>query len=154
MQLKIKKTHKAAKTPTYGTPGSACFDIYAAAVDGANLIGSTCDHEKPVLCRTGLQFEIPTGHAMLVFSRSGMGFRDGIRLANCVGVIDSDYRGELLVKLTCDDSDELKPPAMISPGDRVAQAMVLPVEAVEFLEVETLSETERGDGGLGSTGVR
>lgn len=90
---------------------------------------------------------------MIVFSRSGQGFNFDTRLANCVGVIDSDYRGEVLVKLTCDkDRPDHMAPYFVSPGDRVAQAMVLPVERVAFMWADELSETDRGAGGLGSTG--
>ena len=93
---------------------------------------------------------------MLVFSRSGHGFKNGVRLSNCVGVIDSDYRGELLVQLTQDDRLETHgydlASTLIKPGERVAQAMVLPVQQVSFEVAEQLSITDRGVGGLGSTG--
>ena len=89
---------------------------------------------------------------MLVFSRSGHGFNHAVRLANSVGVIDSDYRGEVKVKLACDDCPDDEPPLKINPGDRIAQAMVLPIPRVEFEEVTELSATARGQGGFGSTG--
>ena len=90
---------------------------------------------------------------MMVYSRSGHGFNRNTRLSNCVGVIDSDYRGELLVKLTMDD--EFIDPEIeleVKQGDRIAQAMLIPIEQVSFEMVEELSETKRGTGGLGSTG--
>jgi dUTP pyrophosphatase len=146
MSVKIKKLHPDAIVPTYGTPGAACFDLYA--VD--------CAQQSPVYAqggttfRTGLAFRIPDGYVMLVFSRSGHGFKNDTRLANCVGVIDSDYRGEVMVRLSCDSaqSDMLR----VSPGDRIAQAMVVPVPHVVFDVVDDLPQTTRGAGGFGSTG--
>ena len=152
MKLKFQKLHHDAVIPKYATPGSACFDIVATAVNGYKNIPITCTAGRPVVCQTGLSFEVPEGHVMLVFSRSGHGFKQDIRLANCVGVIDSDYRGELLVKLTSDEPNDCKPPFVFKAGDRVAQAMILPIPAVELVEVEELSDTERGTGGFGSTG--
>ena len=155
MKLKVKKLHPDAKLPTYATTGAACFDLYALAVDGYQHTGSLAHHGCPVICRTGLAFEIPDGHTMLVFSRSGHGFNHDVRLANAVGVIDADFIGEVMVKLTADynHAREDAPPLQVSPGDRVAQALVLPVERVEFIEVEHLAATERGEGGFGSTGA-
>lgn len=86
---------------------------------------------------------------MMVYSRSGHGFKSDVRLANCVGVIDSDYRGEVKVKLTNDGNEYMQ----VNEGDRIAQAMIIPVEQVKFIEVAELSDTERGTGGFGSTGV-
>ena len=147
MKLKIKKLHRDAVTPKYATLGSACFDL--AAVD--------CGQETPIYAgsltfRTGLAFDIPKDYVMLVFSRSGHGFKNSVRLANCTGVIDSDYVGEVMVRLT-NDSHQTSV-LRINPGDRIAQAMVIPVERVEFEEVDELKTTERGAGGLGSTGVK
>lgn len=141
MQVKVKRLSEDAKLPTYGTDGSACFDIYT---------NESGDCFESATFSTGLSFEIPENHVMLVFSRSGHGFKSDIRLANCVGVIDSDYRGELKVKLTLDASFGFFP---VKAGDRIAQAMVIPFEKVAFVEVEDLSETERGHGGFGSTGT-
>lgn len=151
IKVKIKKLHPDAIIPTYGTDGAACFDLYALKVDGLSIIGNVINDDSPVICSTGLSFEIPPGYAMMVYSRSGHGFKQDIRLANCVGVIDSDYRGEVMVKLTCDLFKEL--PDIIEPGDRVAQAMIIPVDRVEFEAVVELSDTERGAGGFGSTGA-
>lgn len=146
VQLKVKRVHPDAVIPKYATDGSACFDL--CAVD--------CGDQHPIYYqegytfRTGLAFEVPPGHVMLVFSRSGHGFKHGTRLANCVGVIDSDYRGELQVRLFADSPkrDVLR----INPGDRIAQAMLVPIPSVELIEVEELTTTERGEGGFGSTG--
>lgn len=141
MQIKIRKSLPEAQIPVYSTDGAACFDLYAASVEEAT-------HRSHVY-NTGLQFEIPADHVMLIFSRSGHGFKHGIRLANSVGVIDSDYRGDVKVKLTTHIVG-----ALPSQGERVAQAMILPVKQVSFEEVEVLSETERGEGGFGSTGEK
>lgn len=141
MNVKIKKLHKDAIIPTYATPGSACFDIYA-------LSGGFVSPNNPATIQTGLAFEIPENHVMLVFSRSGHGFKNGVRLANCTGVIDSDYRGELLVKLASNGSGCLD----IVYEERIAQAMIIPYEQVSFELVDELSSTERGTGGLGSSG--
>src|SRR5574343_942818 len=152
MKLKVKTTHPDAKLPYYSTPGAACFDLFALTVNGAFTIGSNLHEGYPVTCGTGLAFEIPAGHVMLIFSRSGHGFNFDTRLANCVGVIDSDYRGEVKVKLTCDsDQPDDKPPFFVKPGDKVAQAMIVPVPSVAFELVDELTSTERGTGGFGST---
>ena len=147
INLKVKKLHEDAIIPTYATDGSACFDLYA--VDCADYRGLY--YQNGYVFRTGLSFEIPKGYQMLVFSRSGHGFKNGVRLANCVGVIDSDYRGELMVKLFSDlpTNDVLR----VSSGDRIAQAQILPVHRVTFIESDNLTETERGAGGFGSTGA-
>lgn len=137
--LKVKRLHPDAKLPTYATAGAACFDL--AALRGGEV-------EPTNRFRTGLAFEVPAGHVMLVFSRSGHGFNNDVRLANCVGVIDSDYRGEVEVKLTADGA-----PVYVTSGDRIAQAMVLPVQQFTILEAAELSVTDRGEGGFGSTGV-
>jgi dUTP pyrophosphatase len=152
MPVKVTRLHPDAKLPTYATDGSGCFDLYAATVAGSCQIGSLVYEGHPVECGTGLAFEVPPGHVMLVFSRSGHGFNHAVRLANSVGVIDSDYRGEVKVKLTCDDCQDDEPPPKIYPGRRIAQAMVLPILRVEFEEVTELSATARGQGGFGSTG--
>lgn len=131
--LKIKKLHPEAVVPAYQSFGAACFDLHAATM------------EDPLTYGTGLAFEIPEGHVMLVFSRSGHGFKFGSHLANAVGVIDSDYRGEVKVKFNSSNG--------CYPGDRIAQAMVLPIPSVQFIEVEEISDTVRGEGGFGSTGV-
>lgn len=145
MQLNVKRLHEEASLPTYATEGAACFDIRACIPNEAAF--STMHHPS-VTVPTGLAFEVPENHVMLVFSRSGHGFKNNTRLANCVGIIDSDYRGELMVKLTRDDGESL----WVDHNERVAQAMIIPVQQVELIEVEELSETVRGASGLGSTG--
>lgn len=153
MNIKIKQLHEEAKIPTYATTGAACFDLHAI-VDDVDLNNKKITmqpvyNKHSYTYRTGLAFEIPEGHVMMVYSRSGHGFKNGVRLANCVGVIDSDYRGEVMVKLHNDgDGDLFK----VHNGDRIAQAMIIPVQQVGFEVVQELSSTDRGAGGFGSTG--
>lgn len=142
MNIKIKLIHPLAKAPTYATDGSGCFDLYAIDDGSPALI-------YPVVIDTGLQVEVPEDHVMLIFSRSGHGFHHDVRLSNCVGVIDADYRGSIKVKLAADQSRNL---LYIKPGDRVAQALVVHAPRCSFSLVHELSETARGDGGFGSTG--
>lgn len=147
MKIKIKKLHPEALIPKYATDGAACFDLHAVEAPEYDMVL----HGLPMAVRTGLSFEIPHGFVMLIFSRSGHGFKHDTRLANCVGVIDSDYRGEVMVKLTRDNSAVSS--LTINVGDRIAQAMILPIPVVELVEADDLSETERGAGGFGSTGA-
>ena len=143
MNIKVKPLSALAQMPAYATAGSACFDI--ATIDDNVDVGPG----SSAVLRTGLSFEIPSGHVMMVYSRSGHGFKNGVRLANSVGVIDSDYRGELMVKVHNDSRARFS----ISCGDRIAQAMIVPVQQVEFEAAEDLTNTARGVGGFGSTGV-
>lgn len=142
VKLKVKRITDTAKIPTYAHNGDACFDIYSDGLKESG--GVTMVHS------TGLKFDIPKGYAMMIYSRSGMGFKYNTRLANCVGVVDSEYVGEVMVKLTRDDGCihalEYK------RGDRIAQAMLIPVPVVELDEVDDVEDTERGDGGFGSSG--
>lgn len=150
MKLKVKKLHPAARLPVYASKGAACVDLHAV-MDPAEAGYALVNPGTPVAFRTGLAFEVPDGHAMLIFSRSGHGFKNDVRLANCVGVIDSDYRGEVHVKLTNDNTDGGS--LRVCHGDRIAQALVLPIPHVEFELVDELGDTERGTGGFGSTGM-
>jgi dUTP pyrophosphatase len=122
MQVKIQKLDPKAELPRYATLGAACADL--VALEGA--------------------FVPPGGSAAI---RTGHGFVNDVRLANCVGVIDSDYRGEVMVKLTCDGGSY-----KVAAGDRIAQAMVIPIPQVTFVVGEELIQTARGAGGFGSTG--
>lgn len=165
--LKVKRLHPDAVMPQYATDGSACFDLHVVGIGGLTLEewAFVKKHpqldvqKKPVnvlekgssdLFRTGLSFEIPKGYVMLVFSRSGHGLRNDTRLSNCVGVIDSDYRGEVMLKLRNDGGRMLDPE--FKPGDRIAQAMLVPIPRVQLVEVDELTDTERGAQGFGSTG--
>jgi len=158
MKIKIQKLSENAVTPTYAHQGDACFDLTAATVDGLRTMHATIYRDKPVICGTGLAFAVPDGHVMLVFSRSGMGFKQGIRLANCTGIIDHGFSGEVMVKLvsdapTVDDDGVPLSPSIIRPGDRIAQAMIIKVDPVDFEVVEQLALTERGTSGFGGSGL-
>ena len=145
MELKIKRLHPDAIMPTYGSDGAACFDLYAIQCKRDTAVF------EPTTFRTGLAFEVPDGHALMVYSRSGHGFNYDTRLANCVGVVDADFRGEVMVRLTSDGQEYSY--LAVSPGDRIAQAMLIPVPRLTLVEVDELSETVRGAGGFGSTGA-
>jgi len=149
MLVKVKKIYENSILPKYATDGSGCFDIHARIQVGFDSvwIGAGECH----VFDTGLQFEIPEGYVMMIYSRSGHGFKNDVRLANCVGIIDSDYRGELKIKLTRDSYDDVGE-LVVCEGDRIAQGMVIPVDKVFFEEVSELSSTERGTSGFGSTG--
>ncbi len=150
MKLAIKKLHPEAFTPVYATPGAACFDLHALVEDHIHDKGAVVVRpDSQIILRTGLAFQVPEGHVMLVYSRSGHGFKSSVRLSNATGVIDSDYRGEVQVALHNDGRARFN----IHHGDRIAQAMIVPVPQVEMVEVDELSATERGAGGLGSTGA-
>jgi len=141
MELKIKLLNEQAQVPAYQSKGAACFDICTTS-NGFVL------PKLSAVFNTGLAFEIPEGYALMVYSRSGHGFKNDIRLANSTGVIDSDYRGELKIKLANDGAH----PFEVNAGDRIAQAMLIKAEQVNIMVVTELSETERGDCGFGSTG--
>ncbi len=146
LRMRVKRLNADAIVPQYATPGAACFDLHSTdqgmvSKDAALVLG------------TGLAFEIPQDHVMLIFSRSGHGFKNDVRLSNCVGVIDSDYRGEVKVKLAKDGPDGIRGVMSVEKGERIAQAMVIPVQRVVLECADDLSATERGDGGFGSTGA-
>lgn len=143
MKIKIQKLAESAIIPKYATEGAACFDLHASA-------GGTVSARESGHFHTGLAFEIPKGYVMMIYSRSGHGFKNGLRLVNAVGVIDSDYRGEVAVKLHNDSNVDFS----FDAGDRIAQAMVVPVTQVELEESSELSATARGTVGFGSTGVK
>lgn len=154
-EIKVKRMYPDVRLPEYATDGSACFDIRCYLEDEGGSRSwerVLVENGDTVVFDTGLQFEIPQGFVMLIYSRSGHGFNNSVRLSNCVGIIDSDYRGELKIKLIGDfnNGDE---PLLVKHGDRIAQAMVIPVHKVMFEDVEELSETVRGNKGFGSTGT-
>lgn len=143
MKVKIKKLNENAIIPTYGTEYSAGADLYA-------LLDSTVEiapHETTFI-HTGISVEIPEGYCGLVFARSSMGAKRGLAPANKVGVIDADYRGEIMVALH-NHSEKI---ANVEPGERVAQLAIVPFLKAEFEEADELSDTVRGNGGFGSTG--
>lgn len=146
MKIDIQKTHNLAKIPLYATDGSGAFDFYSVEP------GQLC-YGEPVIINTGLKVVLPEEYTLLIFSRSGHGFKDNVRLGNCVGVIDSDYRGEIKIKLTM-DFPSWQQTMEINPGDRIAQGLVVYTPKVEFNIIRNLPESKRGDGGLGSTGIK
>jgi dUTP pyrophosphatase len=149
MKLKIKKLHTEAVIPQYATAGAACFDLRAVIDDETHRQhGLTVSPGTQEVVRTGLAFAVPEGFVMLIYSRSGHGFKNSVRLSNSVGVLDSDYRGECMVALQNDGRAKFK----VSNGDRIAQAMLVPIPAIEFDECVDLDVTGRGAGGFGSTG--
>ena len=143
MLIKIKKLLPNAKIPEIQTSGSAGVDLHAC-IDKEIIIRP----KETVKIPTGIAMAIPGGYGGFVFARSGLATKEGLAPANKVGVIDSDYRGEIIVALH-NHSDE---PAIISPGERIAQIVILSVHLPVFEEVEDLNETERGNNGFGSTG--
>lgn len=145
-ELKIKKVRENAKLPTRGTVGSAGMDLYACI-------------DEPITLNGGDKAVIPTGiaiglsspeYAAFVYARSGLAIKHGIGLLNSVGVIDSDYRGEICVGVI----NQLKESYTIEPFERIAQMVIQPVALPELVEVESLDETDRGAGGFGSTGTK
>ena len=145
-ELKIKKVRENAKIPTRGTVGSAGMDLYACI-------------DEPIPLKKGDKAVIPTGiaigiddphYAAFVYARSGLAIKHGIGLLNSVGVIDSDYRGEICVGVI----NQLKEPYTIEPFERIAQMVIQPVALPELVEVDSLDETDRGAGGFGSTGTK
>ena len=141
MQIKFKKIDKNVKTPTYGSSGAACFDFYSPVdycfnLTFANKIG------------LGIAVEVPKGYALIIAPRSSTGLKTSLRQSNSIGIIDSDYRGEINAifdKLGYRDEN-------IKAGDRIAQGFLIKVPEVELIEVDELSSTERNEGGFGSTG--
>ncbi len=145
-QLKIKKVRENAKLPTRGTVGSAGMDLYACIDEPITLKGG----DKAVI-PTGIAIGLDTPeYAAFVYARSGLAIKHGIGLLNSVGVIDSDYRGEICVGVI----NQLKEPYTIEPFERIAQMVIQPVALPELVEVESLDETDRGAGGFGSTGTK
>lgn len=142
MKIKFKKL-RDVKTPTYGTEGAACFDFYAAH---DHLIPN---HTGSIKIPLGIAVEVPEGYALFIVPRSSTGLKTNLRQSNSIGVIDSDYRGEIAVIFDNIGYSN----HFIDKGDRIAQGYILPVPRVEFEEVDELSETARGAGGFGSTGV-
>ena len=142
MKLGMCKKDPRAVIPEFATGGSACFDI--VAID-REVVG------RKVVYSTGLAFEIPDGYCVEVYSRSGHGFKEDMRLSNCVGIIDADYTGEVKVKMSFDGSPH-QTPSWPWSGERVAQGKLVKLVKTEIIEVLEQKETERADGGFGSTG--
>ena len=142
MKVKIKKLHTNAVIPKYAKPGDAGMDLTAVSVDFSDW--------NYLTYHTGLAIEIPEGYVGLLFPRSSV-YKTGQQLSNSVGVIDSGYRGEIMMKFTRDvESSHIN---AYKPGDRIGQIMILPYPQVVFQEVEEIEKSDRGEGGFGSTGI-
>jgi dUTP pyrophosphatase len=140
MKILFKKLVPTAQKPKFGKPGDA----------GADLVATSADMFKgQMIYGTGLAVEIPEGMVGLVFPRSSVR-NYNLSMSNSVGVIDSGYRGEIMITFNVTEKDKF--PATYNIGDRIAQLVIVPVPLVQFVEVEELSETDRGTGGHGSTG--
>lgn len=144
VQINIKRLTKTATIPTRQHEGDAGYDLYADIQEPI-----TIKPHKTEIIHTGIAIEIPKGYFGAIFARSGLASKQGLRPANCVGVCDSQYRGEYMVALHNDSTEESR---TIKHGDRIAQLIVMPYMNVEFNEVDELTETDRGEGGFGSTG--
>ena len=144
MELKIRKLREGAKIPRRATSGSAGMDLYACIDEPITLAPG-----QLAVVPTGIAIELPDNTcAAFLYARSGLGVKHGICLSNGVGVIDSDYRGAVCAGL-CNVSDK---PYVIEPDERVAQMVIAPVLTPDIIEVDELSDTQRGAGGFGSTG--
>lgn len=141
--IRVKKIKENAIMPTYGSAEAAGADLYAC-LDTSVVIAPG----QSVFIPTGLAMEIPTGFAGLIYARSGLACKRGLAPANKVGVVDSDYRGEFMIVLYNHGTD----PQIINHGERIAQLVITPVYTPGFVEVDSLVDTSRSEGGFGSTG--
>lgn len=143
MHVKVKKLTETAKLPTRGSVFSAGFDLYAD-----NNVDITIHPHETRKIGTGLALEIPDGYYGAIFARSGLATKEGLIPANCVGICDSDYRGEYIVAIHNDSNED----RVIEPKERIAQLIIMQYPHITFEEVDELSDTSRGEGGFGSTG--
>ncbi|MBQ8806596.1 MAG: dUTP diphosphatase [Bacteroidaceae bacterium] len=147
MEVKVKKLHPAATIPTFGSDEAAGCDLYANLAEEGGMVVIRPGTKRFI--KTGIAMAIPKGYGGFLYARSGLACKQGLRPANCVGVIDSDYRGELIVALYNDSNEE----RTVSHGDRIAQLVITAYLRPAFVETEELDDTERGAGGFGHTGV-
>lgn len=145
MDVKIKKLNPNAHIPTAGSDKAAGYDLYACIEEVIEI-----QPQKMVKIGTGIAVTPPEGYFGAIFARSGLATKRGLRPTNCVGVCDEDYTGEYIVGLY-NDSNQVQ---TIEPGERIAQLVFLPYISVNMIEVDELEETERGNGGFGSTGTK
>lgn len=141
--VRVKRVLEGAKLPTYGSAAAAGADLYACLEEAV-----TIQPGETVFIPTGIALEVPQGCAGLIYARSSMGAKRGLAPANKVGVIDSDYRGQVMVAL----HNHSALPQSVEPQERIAQLLITPVYTPGFVETEELSDTQRGAGGFGSTG--
>ena len=151
VNVKIQRASPTATFPTYGSEGAACMDLYAdtkgmqeSAMDGVVWV----EPHTTVKIPSGFAFQPPEGYCGLIFARSGLATKSGLRPANCVGGCDYDYTGIYTIAIH-NDTDE---PQVIHHGDRIAQLMFMEVDKINLIPTDTLEETKRGSGGFGSTG--
>ena len=143
MNIQVKKLKENAHLPTRGSAYAAGYDLYACLDEAIEIAAG-----ETVKVGTGLSIAVPEGYFGAIFARSGLAAKEGLRPANCVGVADSDYRGEYIVALHNDSSVT----RTVTPDERIAQLVIMPFLSVTFEETDSLDETERGKGGFGSTG--
>ena len=143
MEIRIKRLSETAQLPYRGSEEAAGYDLFADLPEPVEIAPHTTQ-----MIGTGIAVAIPKGYFGGVFARSGLSAKEGLRPANCTGVVDSDYRGPVKVALHNDGAV----PRVVTPGEKIAQLVVIPYLSVSFQEVEELDETKRGEGGFGSTG--
>ena len=143
MEIRVKKLSPTAKLPARGSSAAAGYDLYADLSEPLSLLP-----HATAMIPTGLAMEIPEGYFGAIFARSGLAAKESLRPANCVGVIDADYRGPCMVALHNDGEI----PREVTPQERIAQLVIIPFLPAEFLEAEELDDTARSTGGFGSTG--
>ena len=141
--IKIKKIRDTAKIPTKGSNYAAGYDLYADIQSPVRI-----DPGSVMKIGTGISTQLPANMAALIFPRSGLSTKKGLRLANCVGLVDPDYRGEYIVALYNDSAA----PQIVMPGERIAQVVFSPFYEINFIETDELNGTERGEGGFGASG--
>lgn len=146
IKVKFVKVREGAKVPERGSKFAAGYDLSAYIPDMERVI---IHPSETVKIPTGLAIETPEGYFGGIYARSGLSTKQGLRPANCTGIVDSDYRGEFIVALH-NDSNEIR---VVEHGQRIAQLVIQPHLNVEFEEVDNLEDTERGEGGFGSSGV-
>jgi dUTP pyrophosphatase len=144
VELKIKKLYENATIPSYGSACAAGADLYSCEGE------MTFEPGETKMVHTGIAMEIPDGYVGLIYARSGIATKRGLAPSNKVGVIDSDYRGEIMVSL----HNHSNKTATIEAGERIAQIVITPYLTVNFIEVDSLDATQRGTGGFGSTGTK
>ena len=144
-EVRIKKLDEKAVIPSYGSEYAAGFDLYAVLDEDVTIKSG-----ETYLVHTGLAMEIPIGYAGMIFARSGLATKKGLAPANKVGVVDSDYRGEVMVALHNHSTEN----HIIEPGDKIAQMVITPYLKAKYEFVEELDDTIRGTGGFGSTGKK
>ena len=146
MEVKIRKLYENSKVPTRGSMAAAGYDLYAIVNNQDGFIEIKPHTNEKI--GTGIAIEIPEGYFGAIAARSGLARKENLRPSNCLGIVDADYRGEVMVALHNDSNTS----RFITPDERIAQLIILPFMDIDFVEVEELSDTDRGAGGFGHTG--